>query len=96
MYRYRSRNNLVIFNRFCIFFFVIFHLLFWDFDQEQPLLLEDLLEQEKREQERQAASNMGNDMDQINIYNVVNNNIIYTFFAVPRQNRKSLESKLMK
>lgn len=30
--------------------------------QEQPLLLEDLLEQEKREQERQAASVVTNDM----------------------------------
>lgn len=47
------------------------HLLCWNFNQEQPLLLEDLLEQEKREQERQAASSLGNDMDQINIYNVV-------------------------
>lgn len=31
-------------------------------DQEQPLLLEELLEQEKREQERQAASVMPNEM----------------------------------
>lgn len=62
-------HYLIIFNRFCAD--LSFHLLFWDSDQEQPLLLEDLLEQEKREQERQAASNLGNEMDQINIYNVV-------------------------
>lgn len=30
--------------------------------QEQPLLLEDLLEQEKREQERQAVSTINNEM----------------------------------
>lgn len=69
----------MIFNRFCAF--SLFQLLFWDFDQEQPLLLEDLLEQEKREQERQAASNLGNDMDQINIYNVVISVSIYIWFS---------------